>query len=91
MVNVNVKLITMDLPVQIVYFILDIFVKILKTKIYSLSDLGCNSGGSLNCSNGGACLANGMCGCKFGYSGAMCSTCELNIILLLKYRVWMKA
>ena len=80
MVNANVKLVMVDLPVQIVDSILDIFVRILKIKIWILLDLGCNSGGLLNCFNEGSWRPNGMCDCKFGYSGETCSTCELKIL-----------
>ncbi len=41
-----------------------------------LKDLGCRTGGSYSCLNGGYCLDDGNCECKHGYSGSKCDNCE---------------
>ena len=37
-----------------------------------LTDLGCNAGSSLSCSNKGICETDGTCRCKNGYFGNSC-------------------
>ena len=54
---------------------LDIYLLLLK-------DTGCNTGGSLSCSNGGTCQPNGLCECPLGYTGLTCSKCKYITALL---------
>ena len=38
---------------------------------------GCNMGGLLTCLNNGKCLKTGFCDCMAGFSGQICTECEL--------------
>jgi len=46
-------------------------------------DIGCRANGSSSCMNGGLCQENGVCYCKYGFSGPTCSECELNLLVLI--------
>ena len=45
----------------------------------NITTLGCTTGGSNSCLNGGTCIPSGICNCPFGFTGSTCSLCTLNI------------
>ncbi len=74
-VTASVKLDILD---QIVHHVIN-----KKSNFYNLKwnhliiDIGCNAGDCLTCANGGNCLLNGTCDCKFGFTGEQCATCKV--------------
>ena len=44
--------------------------------LHYLLVIGCLASASLSCLNDGRCLPNGLCDCKYGFSGPTCSECK---------------
>ena len=74
MESVHVKMDMQDTIVKHVKFKSFKFLKF-KNKTIFVIDIGCLANGTLSCLNGGTCLKNGYCSCKYGYTGATCDDC----------------